>query len=84
MKNFMEAYHKSSLTPIDELSITFRTPLTLQLEQTTITMEAWLLQYQAGQKRLANILTQERQKQGTITSFLISPTQGCCSDKPPG
>ena len=69
-----EAYHNSSTIPVDEWSITFGIPLTLQLEQTTITMEARHLQYQAGQKHLANILTQERCKQGTITRFLISCT----------
>ena len=69
-----EAYHNSSKIPVDKWSITFGIPLTLQLEQTTDIMEAWLLQYQAGQKHLANILTQERQKQGTITRFLISCT----------
>ena len=79
-----EAYHNSTTIPVDELSITFVIPLTLQLEQSTATMEAWLLQYQAGQKRLANILTQERRKQGTITRFLISRTRGCCPVKPPG
>ena len=79
-----EAYHNSSTIPVDKWSITFGIPLTLQLEQTTTNMEAWLLQYQAGQKCLANILIQERQKQGTITRFLITCTQGCCPDKPPG
>ena len=79
-----EAYHNSSTIPVNKWSIIFGIPLTLQLEQTTATMEAWLLQYQAGQKILANILTQERQKQGTVTRFLISHTQGCCPDKPPG
>ena len=69
-----EAYHNSSTIPVDKWSITFGIPLTLQLEQTTTTMEARLLQYQAGQKCLANILTQERQKQGTITRYLISHT----------
>ena len=78
-----EAYHNSSTIPVNKWSITYRIPLTLQLEQTTATMEAWLLQYQAGQKRLVNILTQERRKQGTITRFLTSRTRGCCPDKPP-
>ena len=79
-----EAYHNSSTILVDEWSITFGIPLTLQLEQFTAAMEAWLLQYQTGQKRLANILTQERRKQGTITRSLISHTRGCCPDKPPG
>ena len=54
-----EAYHNSSTIPVNKWSITFGIPLTLQLEQTTTNMEAWLLRYQAGQKHLANILTQE-------------------------
>ena len=79
-----EAYHNSSILPVNKWSITFGTPLTLQLEQTTITMEAWLLQDQVEQKHLANTLTQERRKQGTITRFLLSRTRGRCLDKPPG
>ena len=74
----------SSTIPVDKWSVTYGIPLTLQLEQTTATMEAWLLQYQAERKRLAKILTQERRKQGTITRFLISRTQGRRPDKPPG
>ena len=79
-----EAYNNNSTIPVDKWSITFGIPLTLQLEQTTATMEAWLLQYQAAQKRLANILTQERREQGTIIWFPISCTRGFCPDKPPG
>ena len=75
MTQITEAYHNSSTIPIGKWSITFGISLTLQLEQTTVTMEAWLLQYQAGQKHLANILTQEHHKQGTITRFLISHTK---------
>ena len=33
-----EAYHNSSTIPVDEWSITYGIPLTLQLEQTTATM----------------------------------------------
>ena len=44
-----EAYQNNATIPIDKWSITFGVPLTLQLEQTTANMEAWLLQYQAGQ-----------------------------------
>ena len=81
---FKEAYHNSSTIPVNKWSITFGIPLTLQLEQTTANMEAWLLQYQARQKRLANLINQERRRQGTITRFLISRTRGCRPDKPPG
>ena len=35
-----QAYHNSSTIPVNEWSITFGIPLTLQLEQTTATMEA--------------------------------------------
>ena len=64
-----EAYHNSSTITVGKWSITFGTPLTLQLEQTTITMEVWLLQYQAGQKQLANILTQERRNRAPLPDF---------------
>ena len=66
-----EAYNNSSSIPIDKLSFTFGIPLTLQLEQNINIMAAWLLQFQAGQKRLANILKQERRNQGKITKFLL-------------
>ena len=48
----MEAYSSCFTIPIDILSITFGIPLTLQLEQTTNTMVARLLQDQAGQNTL--------------------------------
>jgi MFS-type transporter involved in bile tolerance (Atg22 family) len=83
MTQITEAYNNSSSIPIDELSFTFGIPLTLQLEQNTNIMEAWLFQFQAGQKRLANKLKQERRNQGEITKFLISRTRGCCPEKPP-
>jgi hypothetical protein len=83
MTQITEAYNNSSSIPIDELSFTFGIPLTLQLEQNTNIMEAWLLQFQAGQKRLANILKQECRSPGKITKFLISCTCGCRPEKPP-
>ena len=83
MTQIKEVYHNSSVIPIDEWSIIFGIPLTLQLEQTTATMEAWLLQYQSGQKHLANFLTQEHRMQGMITIFLVSHTPCCCPDKLP-
>ena len=76
MTQITEAYNNSSSIPIDELSFTFSIPLTLQLEQNTYIMEAWLLQFQPGKNRLANILKQERRNQGKITKFLISCTHG--------
>ena len=83
MTQITEAYNNSSSIPIDELSFTFGIPLTLQLKQNTNIMEAWLLQFQAGQKRLANILKQERRNQGKIIKFLISHTRGRRPEKPP-
>ena len=83
MTQITEAYNNSSSIPIDELSFTFGIPLTLQLEQNTNIMEARLLQFQAGQKRLANILKQERHNQCKITKFLISRTCGHCPEKQP-
>jgi hypothetical protein len=83
MTQITEAYNNSSSIPIDELSFTFGIPITLQLEQNTNIMEAWLLQFQAGQKRLTNILKHERRNQGKITKFLISCTRGRCPEKPP-
>ena len=82
MTQITEAYNNSSSIPMDELSFTFGIPLSLRLEQNTNLMEAWLLQFQAGQKRLANILKQESRNQGKITKFLISCTRGCCPEKP--
>ena len=83
MTQITEVYNNSSSIPINKLSFTFGIPLTLQLEQTTNIMEAWLLQFQAGQKRLTHILKQERHNQGKITEFLISYTHGCHPEKPP-
>ena len=83
MTQITEAYNNSSSTPIDELSFTFGVPLSLQLEQNTNLMEACLLQFQAEQNRLANILKQESHNQGKITKFLISRTRGRCPEKPP-
>jgi hypothetical protein len=78
-----EACNKSSSNPIDELPFTFGIPLELQLEQNTNNLEAWLLQFQAGQKRLTNILKQEHRNQSKITTFLISRIHGCRPEKPP-
>ena len=83
MTQIAEAYNKSSSIPIDELPFTFGIPLTLQLEKNTNNMEAWLLQFQADQKRLTNILKQEHHNQGKITTFLVSRTRGCSPEKPP-
>jgi hypothetical protein len=83
MTQITEAYHNSSSIPIEELSFTFGIPLTLQLEQDTNIMEVWLLQFQAGQKRLANILKQDRRNQGKSTKFLNSRTRSRRPEKPP-
>ena len=83
MAQITEAYNNSSFIPIDELSFTFDIPLTLHLKQSTNIMDACLLQFQANQKHLANILKQECCNQSKITKFLISCTHGCCPEKPP-
>ena len=61
------AYHKKSSIPCDKQSFTFGIPLTDRLIQPTSLLNAWLLQYQAGQHRLANQLKQEQHNQGKIT-----------------
>ena len=72
MKQITVAYNNSSSIAIDKLSFTFGIPITLQLEQTTNIMEAWLLRFQASQKCLANILKLDcRNQEGKITQFLI-------------
>ena len=83
MTQITEAYKKSFSIPVDELSFTFGIPLTLQLEKNTNILEVWLLQFQAGQKRLANKLKQEHFNQGKIKKFLISSTHGHRLEKPP-
>ena len=85
MTQITEAYNNSSSTPIDELSFTFGVPLSLQLEQNTNLMEACLLQFQAEQNRLANILKPERcNQEGKIIQFFISCTHGHYTENPPG
>ena len=63
------AYHMKSSIPCDEQSFTFVIPLTVSLLQPTSILNAWLLQYQAGQHWLANQLRQEQCNQGKITNF---------------
>ena len=85
MTQIIEAYNNSSSIPIDELSFTFGILLTLQLEQTSNIMAAWLLQFQASQKYLANILKPEcRKQEGKITNFFISCNHGYYPKKPNG
>ena len=51
----------------------------------SIGMEAWLLQFQASQKCLANILKPERcNQEGKITNFFISRNHGHYTETPPG
>ena len=56
MMQITEAYNNSYSILIGKLSFMFDIPLTLQLEQITNIMEAWLFQFQASQNCLANIL----------------------------
>jgi hypothetical protein len=73
MTHIAEACDISSSIPINELSLTFGIPLTLQVEQSTNIMEAWLLKYQVGQKYLANIIKQECCSQGKFTKNSLYP-----------
>ena len=73
MTQITEAYNNSSSTPIDKLSFTLGILLTLQLEQTTNIMEAWLLQFLASQKHLANILKPECCNQEGKSQISSSP-----------
>ena len=77
------AYHKKSSIPCDEKSFSFGTPLIDRLIQPTSLLNAWLLQYQAGQHRLANQLKQEQHNQGKITKFLIARATGRRLPTPP-
>ena len=77
------AYHNKSTIPGDEQSFTFATPLIDRLKQPTSLLNAWLLQYKAGQHRLANQLKQEQRNQGKITKFLIARTTGRRPPTPP-
>ena len=82
-KQITEAYSNVSSIPGDEQTFTFSLSLMERLLQPTANLNAWLLQYQAGQQRLSNILKQERRNRGTITKFLISRTAGRRPAKPP-
>ena len=77
------AYHNKPSIPGNEQSFTFGTPLIDRLIQPTSLLNAWLLQYQAGQHRLANQLKQEQRNQGRITKFLIAQTTGQRPPTPP-
>ena len=82
-KQITEAYNNISSIPGDEQHFTFALPVIERLLQPNAYLNAWLLQYQAGQHRLSNILKQEQQNRGTITKFLIAQTAGQRPNKPP-
>ena len=82
-KHITEAYSNVSSIPGNEQTFTFSLSLMERLLQPTANLNAWLLQYQAGQHRLSNILKEERQNRSTITKFLIAWTAGRCPAKPP-
>ena len=82
-KQITEAYSNVSFIPGDEQTFTFSLSLMERLLQPTANLNAWLLQYQARQHRLSNILKQERRNRGTITKFLIAQTVGGRPAKPP-
>jgi hypothetical protein len=71
-KQITEAYSNVSCIPGDMQTFTFSLSFMERLVQPTANLNAWLLQYQAGQHRLSNILKQEQQNRGTITKFLIA------------
>jgi hypothetical protein len=82
-KQITDAYNNISSIPDDEQHFTFALPITERLLQPTTYLNAWLLQYQAGQHRLSNILKQEQRNRGTITKFLIAQTTGQRPAEPP-
>ena len=82
-KQITEAYSNISSIPGNEHTFTFVLSITERLLQPTAYLHPWLLQYQAGQHRLSNILKQERRNRGTITKFLIARTAGRRPAKPP-
>jgi hypothetical protein len=71
-KQITDAYINVSSIPGNEQTFTFSISLMERLLQSTANLNAWLLQYQAGQHRLSNFLKQERQNRSTITEFLIA------------
>lgn len=56
--------------PIDKHNFMFGALLTIKLHQLPGFQRSWLLQYQASQLRLINLLKQEHQNNGTIFKFL--------------
>jgi hypothetical protein len=75
-KQITKAYNNISSIPGNKQHFTFALPITERLLQPTANLNAWLLQYQAGQHRLSNILKQEQRNRGTITKYLIARTAG--------
>ena len=59
-----------SFMPIDKHNFMFGALLTIKLHQLPGFQRSWLLQYQASQLRLINLLKQEHQNNGTIFKFL--------------
>jgi hypothetical protein len=82
-KQMTKAHNNISSIPGDKQHFTFSLSLTEKLLQPTANLNAWLLQYQAGQHRLSNILKQEQRNRGTITKFLIAQTAGRRPAEPP-
>ena len=60
LKQITEAYSNVSSIPGDEQPFTFSLSIMERLLQPTTNLNAWLLQCQAGQYRLSNILKQEK------------------------
>ena len=71
-----EAYNNSTFTHIGELSFTFGIPLTLHVHQSTAIIKAMLLQSQAGQQCLINLV--KPVCCNTLTKILFTCSRGCC------
>jgi hypothetical protein len=82
-KQITKAYNNIPSIPGDKQHFTFALPITERLLQPTAYLNAWLLQYQAGQHRLSKNLKQEQQNRSTITKFLIAQTTGQRPAEPP-
>ena len=63
------AYHNKLSIPGDKQSFTFGIPFTDRLTQPTSLLNAWLLQYQAGQHRLATNLSKNNATKAKSQNF---------------
>ena len=82
-KLITKAYNNITSIPGNEQPFTFELPIKERLLQPAANLNAWFLQYQAGQHRLSKIFKQEQQNCGTITKFLIAQMVGQRPTVPP-